>query len=287
MTGLQTGAERASALGCQPAPREPRTCSPARATLRLRMWPGCATNFVCEGMRAGASLSDCLSPETRRSPMCRDLHGLALGAPEAADGDRTRDPQLGNASLRVQVGWIQMRYGLSSGSSPSIVSAESGTTTRTGLPGTGCENRTRCPRHTPLVGRGFSRGDRSHGSGRHRRSLDRRFAATAVARIWVWIYPRTRPRIADPGLRVAVVRCSRGLVACLGPDPAPSPWGFVSGVGPQQGGRLVVDRRGGFGRWGGSRGQGTEERERERHGGGRWLAAEKRGQRRTVARGGW
>jgi hypothetical protein len=39
----------------------------------------------------------------------------------------------------------------------------------------------------------------------------------------------------------AVVRCSRGLVTCLGPDPAPSPWGFVSGVGAQTGGEGVVD----------------------------------------------
>jgi hypothetical protein len=35
----------------------------------------------------------------------------------------------------------------------------------------------------------------------------------------VWIHPRTGPRIADPGEATAVVRCSRELVACLGPDP--------------------------------------------------------------------
>ena len=57
----------------------------------------------------------------------------------------------------------------------------------------------------------------------------------------MWIHPRTEPRIPDPGSRVAVVRCSRGLVACLGPDPAPSPWGFVSGVGAQTGREWVVD----------------------------------------------
>src|SRR5512133_3369845 len=30
-------------------------------------------------------------------------------------------------------------------------------------------------------------------------------------------------------------RWTRGLLACLGPDPAPSPWGLVSGVGAQTG----------------------------------------------------
>ena len=50
----------------------------------------------------------------------------------------------------------------------------------------------------------------------------------------MWIYPRTGPRIADPGVAAAVVRWTRGLVACLGPDPAPSPWGFVSGVRAQK-----------------------------------------------------
>ena len=106
-----------------------------------------------------------------------------------------------------------MRYGLSSASSTSIVSAESGTTTRTGLAGTGCENRTRCLRHTPWSV--VAPSGRSSDASGWLRWWDRRFAAIVIARIWVWIYPRTAPRIADPGFRAAVVRCSRGLVACL------------------------------------------------------------------------
>ena len=36
----------------------------------------------------------------------------------------------------------------------------------------------------------------------------------------------------------------------MGPDPAPSPWGFVSGVGAQTGSELVVDGNcNGFGVW--------------------------------------
>ena len=60
-------------------------------------------------------------------------------------------------------------------------------------------------------------------------------SGSAGSGIRVWIHPRTRPRIPDPGLGGAVVRWAQGLVACLGPDPAPSPWGFVSGVGAQTG----------------------------------------------------
>jgi hypothetical protein len=88
----------------------------------------------------------------------------------------------------------------------------------------------------------------------------------------------------DPGVAAAVVRGPRGLVACLGPDPAPSPWGFVSGVGAQTG-RLVVDRRGGFGevRWVQKiKSQGREEENRN-GGGGRWGAAGKQSRWKDAA----
>ena len=68
-----------------------------------------------------------------------------------------------------------------------------------------------------------------------------RLGERRVRGVRVWISPRTGPRIADPGSAAAVVRLIRGLVACLGPDPAPSPWGFVSGVGAQTGRQWVVD----------------------------------------------
>src|SRR4051812_19650100 len=55
------------------------------------------------------------------------------------------------------------------------------------------------------------------------------------------VHPRTGPRTANPGGATEDGRPARGLVACLGPDPAPSPWGFVSGVGAQTGSELVVD----------------------------------------------
>ena len=50
-----------------------------------------------------------------------------------------------------------------------------------------------------------------------------RLGERRVRGVRVWISPRTGPRIADPGSAGAVVRLIRGLVACLGPDPAPSP----------------------------------------------------------------
>jgi hypothetical protein len=51
---------------------------------------------------------------------------------------------------------------------------------------------------------------------------------------------------------------------------------------------LVVDRRGGFGRWGGCRNKGQKKEDENGNGGGeRWLAAEKRGQWRTAATGRW
>ena len=60
-------------------------------------------------------------------------------------------------------------------------------------------------------------------------------SGSAESGIRVWIHTRTGPRIPDPGLGGAVVRGAQGLLACLGADPAPSPWGFVRrGRGPNR-----------------------------------------------------
>ena len=68
-------------------------------------------------------------------------------------------------------------------------------------------------------------------SGALRWRLPSRPSALRDTRMEVWI----EPRIGNPGVGRAKRRSTRGLVACLGPDPAPSPWGFVSGVGAQTG----------------------------------------------------
>ena len=90
--------------------------------------------------------------------------------------------------------------------------------------------------------------------------------------------PGLNPGSRIRGSRLRLSDEHGGPVACLGPDPAPSPWGFVSGVGPQTGrevgGGQGVDLEGG------SRVQGLSgvrtERDRE-GGGGAWRRWQGRG----------